>query len=175
MPRMAEAVRRSILQPSLDAALGGARRTMLVTALDPTTSIYIPLLRRWHDRPGPPSCQLLFSAYARMRLERLSAHSFRLERLDVIETGPDLYALAFNRDPLREGQQFDSLGLRVTVERTHAALLVQARYEVDVMLDDPTTVLLIQTHTGLRQLAFPPIGQSVILEPAAQPWLAPAS
>jgi hypothetical protein len=171
MPRLAHAVRQSILAPELDPVLRGARRAMLVAAVDPTTTIYIPLVRRWHGRPGPERCQLLLSAYSSMRLARLSARSFRLERLERYYTPPDLYARVFDREPPRAGQRFDTAGFSAIVERVVDGMPVQVRYELDIVLDDPAAVLLTQTVSGLRPLAFPPIGQSVVV-PAAAPPLA---
>jgi hypothetical protein len=176
LPRIAGAVRASILAPQLDAALGGARRAMLVSAVDPTTTIYIPLVRRWHGRPAPEQCHLLLSAFSQMRLERSADRIFTLERLQSEFTAPDAYGTVFNREALHDGDSFDAGGLRVTVERTFEGRAMRVRYELDISLDDPSAVLLTQTLQGVQQLRFPPPGQSIFLAPPLLPFgLIPSS
>jgi hypothetical protein len=169
LPRLAHAVRESIVARELDGLLSNAKRVLLISAVDPTTTIYIPLVRRWHGRPGPDACQLLFSAFAPMRLERLSLRGFILERLTDYLTPPDIYAQAFNRAPLQSGQHFESDGLRVEVERVADGLPMRIRYELDISLDDPSTVLLTQTTRGLYPMLFPPIGEGIVIPPAFPP------
>ena len=118
--RMARGARASILAPQLDRMLANARHVLLLGAADPTTTIYVPLVRRVHGRPAPRSCQLLTGTFAPHRLERLSSTSFALERLQRGYDGGDAYASTFNSDPLRRGDHVEIGGLRVVVERTFA-------------------------------------------------------
>ncbi|MFI5307063.1 MAG: glycosyltransferase family 39 protein [Polyangiales bacterium] len=172
--RLANAVRASILAPELDPLLGRDARVMLLSAADPTTTIYLPLIRRLNGKPGPRACQLLTSTFVPLQLTTLSPYAFELTRLSDAYTPGDAYAAAFNREPLHTGERFDSDWLHVTVDATVRGLSMRARYQIDLPLDDPQVVLLAQTPEGLRRLAFPPQGESVTLMPPATPYeLAP--
>jgi hypothetical protein len=169
VPRLAEAVRASILDPRLDRSIGADSRVLLAAALDPTTTLYVPLLRRWYGRSTPASCHLLLSAASRLRLERLGDRSFALERADRSYSASDAYAGIFNREPLREGQSVAAGALTATIERAVEGRPMRVRYELDVSLDDPRTVLLVQSTQGLLRRAFPMRGQSLWLERALPP------
>lgn len=163
LPEVAERVRASILAPDLDPVLRD-RRVLLLGAADPTTSIYLPIVRRVHGVAAPRSCQLLTSAFAEHRLTRLSATTFVLERLQTELTPLDIYATAFNRGPPHAGDSFTSDGMSVTVERAIEGRPIRTRYTLDRTLDDPTLVLLQQTFFGLRRVTFPPTGESLVVD-----------
>jgi hypothetical protein len=170
LPQLAQAVRSSILAPELDDTLRAGRRVLLLAAADPTTTIYLPLVRRVHGRPALGSCHLLTSAFAQQRLDRLSPTTFVIERLQTNMTPLDVYATAFNREPLQSAQQFTADGLQVTVERVLDGRPMRTRYKLDVSLDDPAVVLLQQTLSGLRRVSFPAVGHSVVLDPPVPPF-----
>jgi hypothetical protein len=167
--RFDHAVRASILTPELDPHVAG-HRVLLLGAADPTTTIYLPLVRRFSSRLAPASCQLLTSAFARQRLLTISERSFVLERLESEYTAADAYAEAFNGEPAGVGSVFESRGMKVTVERALEGRPLRARYELDVPLRDPTVTLHTQTVFGLEPLPFPPIGGSVILAAPMPPF-----
>jgi hypothetical protein len=160
----------SFLTPDLDPLLGNDTRVMLLSAADPTTTIYLPLIRRLHGKLGPRACQLLTSTFVPLQLTTLSPYAFELTRLADAYTPGDAYAAVFNREPLHTGARFDSGWLHVTVEATVRGLPMRARYEIDRPLDDPQVVLLAQTSTGLRPLGFPAQGESVTLMPPVAPY-----
>jgi hypothetical protein len=171
---LAGAVRAAVLAPELDPLLGHDTRVMMLSAADPTTTIYVPLIRALHGKPGPRACQLLTATFVPVQLTRLAPNAFEITRLADAFTGGDAYAAAFNRVPLHAGQRFDSDWLHVTVGVTAHGLPMQARYQIDRDLDDPQVVLLTQTPAGFRQIPFPSPGQSVTLMPPSAPYeLAP--
>jgi hypothetical protein len=168
-PRLAQAVRTSILDPRLDRSITADSRVLLASALDPTTTLYVPLLRRWYGRSTPASCHLLLSAASRLRLQRLSDHGFALERADRSFSASDAYAGIFNREPLRAGQRVAAGTLTATIDDAVEGRPMRVRYELDLSLDDPRTVLLVQSTHGLLRHAFPPPGKSIWLEQALPP------
>jgi hypothetical protein len=163
-------VRESILAPEVDAMLTRDTRVLLLAAADPMTSIYFPLVRSVHGRIAPHSCQLLTGGFAFLRLSRLSATEFMIDRLQSGLTALDVYASAFNRSALHPGDSFRAGGMLVHVLRTFEGRPISTRYALDTALDDPRVLLLQQTLSGLRRIAFPPIGQGVILAPPSPPW-----
>lgn len=169
MPALSRAVRASLVDPKLDPLIAG-RRVLLIGAADATTTIYLPLVRRVHDRPSPRSCLLLSSSAVDQRLSRTGVNSFVLERLSSDLTALDIYATAFNREPLRDGEQFQADGMNVRVERAIDGRAMRASYELDVPLDSPEIVLLLQTAHGLQPLEFPPVGASTIVGPPIPPF-----
>jgi hypothetical protein len=169
LPPLAAAIRRSILDAKLEPALSKARHALLISATDPTTTLYIPMMRRWFGHAGPERCHLLMSTLSVCRLRRLSKTSFELERLDKYYTPTDIYAQVFHRSPLLAGQRFASGGLQATVQRVHGGLPTSVRFELDTSLDDPSVVLLAQTLSGLRVVAFPAVGESLTVPPAVPP------
>jgi hypothetical protein len=169
LPALAHGVRGAILDPNLDRLLGRGHQALLLSAVDPTTTIYIPLVRKWHGRPTPDSCQLLMGSYGPLRLTRTSPSAFVLERLQSELTAVDVYASAFNRLPLHDGQRFSAGDMAVHVERTVNGRATRVRYELQRSLDDPGLVLLEQTAFGLHPLSFPMQGQSTLVAPAGLP------
>ncbi len=170
LARLAPAVRASILAPELDPLLRPARRVLLLSAADPTTTIYIPLLRRLRGRTGPRACQLLTAGFVPLRLLRIAPDAFLLDRLSDAYTAGDAYAAAFNREPLRRGQRFQSDGLSVTVLRVQHGLAMRTRFQLDRPLDDPQVLLLQQTAAGLRRVGFPAVGQALLLPAPVPPF-----
>jgi hypothetical protein len=169
LPSVSEAIRRSMLVPEFDASVRDARKALLISAVDPTTTIYIPLVRRLYGQRGPQSCHLLFSTYDALKLTRLGANRFSLERVSSGLTSMDVYATIFNRTPFLDGQRFDVAGIRVTVDEADGGLLRKVSYETDVSLDDPSIVLLHQSTLGLKSLVFPEIGASTLVAPPMLP------
>ncbi len=170
MAPLANAVRASILAPALDGALERSRHVLLIAAVDPTTTIYIPLVRRVHGRPAPSSCQLLMSTTSTLRLSRLASNSIVVERLEDAYSAADAYASALNEMPLTSGQRFVSDGMRVTVERVLDGRPMRARFELDTSFDDPGVVLLMQTVFGLMLVTPPRVGDSISVGPAVPPF-----
>jgi len=164
---LARGVSASILTPKLDAPLRAGKRVLLLAAADPTTTIYIPLVRRVHGRPAPEAVQLLAGTFAPHRVFRLSPNAFVLERLHAGMTAGDAYASAFNSQPLHSGESFQVEGMRVIVERVRRGRPLRTRYELDRPLEEPEVVLLLQTASGLVRSRFPRVGESKLL-PA--PW-----
>jgi hypothetical protein len=164
---LARGVSASILTPALDPPLRAGKRVLLLAAADPTTTIYIPLMRHIHARPAPRAVQLLSGTFAPQRMRRLAPNVFVLERLHAGMTAGDAYASAFNSQPLHSGERFQVEGLRVRVERVRRGRPLRTRYELDLPLDDPRVVLLLQTARGLIRARFPAVGESRVFLP---PW-----
>lgn len=171
LPQAAAAVRQSMLTSTMDEVAGDGKTAFLVSAVDPTTTIYVPLVRRWYGHRGPASCQLLTGGYGPVRLTRITLNEFALERLEPAFTTFDVYASAFNRGPIAYGQRFRAGKLEVEVLRTDAGRPMVVRFMLDKTLDSPDVVLLTQTDRGLIPVPFPPVGQNVVLPAAALPGL----
>jgi hypothetical protein len=170
LPRVAQVIRSAILAPALDQTLAQVEDAFLVSAVDPTTTIYIPMLRRWHGHVGPQRCHLLMSTLSPFRLDRIDATQFRLSRLQQHYTPPDVYAEAFRREPMQVGQSFAMTGLQATVEQVHDGMPVVVRYATARDLDSPASALLMQTANGVEVLRFPAVGQSLMLPGANFPF-----
>jgi hypothetical protein len=170
LPRVASATRASILAPALDEALATVEDAYLVAAVDPTTTIYIPMLRRWHKRVGPARCHLLWSTVSFMRIERLSERTFRMSREQQYYTPPDVYAETFRREPVQAGEVFTTRAFRATVEQAHDGRPTVVRFDTERNLDDEAVTLLNQDALGLTARRFPPVGQSVVIPPPNFPF-----
>jgi hypothetical protein len=167
---LAAAVRESITAPELDLRLATAEHVLLLGAADPTTTIYVPLVRRIHGRRGPRACHLLAGTFSPHELQRRGPKTFALRRLQHGYTPGDVYASAFNSRPLRAGARVQLFGMRVTLERVHDGRPLLTRYDFDRSLDDPSVVLLAQTAQGLRVVPFPPIGERVVVASPVPPY-----
>jgi hypothetical protein len=165
IPRVANAARTSILEANLEHV----DDAFLFAAVDPTTTIYIPMVRRLHERKGPARCHLLLSTAASMRVDRLNVDEFRVSRSHHFYTPPDVYAEAFRRDPVQAGQTFSMQTFRATVEAVQNGLPIVVRFKTTRNLDDPAMVLLTQETSGLRTIRFPEVGGSVTVAPANFP------
>jgi hypothetical protein len=168
--RFASAVRGSILSPRLDPAMRSAQRVLLLGAADPTTSTYIPLVRRIHGAPAPRACHLLTATSSPIFLTRASDREFVIERLFPGLTPGDTYGAAFNGGAIRAGQRFAVEGMRVTVERVYEGRPFETRFVLDRSLDDPAVVLLQQSVHGLAPITFPKVGERVLLPPPIAPF-----
>ncbi len=168
LPALSNNVRASILSPKLDDVIGDGKHVLLAGAVDPTTTIYIPLVRKLHGRPAPASSQLLIGGWGPLRLTRVSPTALELERLNRGFTPPDEYASAFNRGSLRVGERFRSGMLEAQVLAVHEGRPMRVRFELGQFLVPPL-VLIAQTERGLERIDFPALGHSIRVEPAGLP------
>jgi hypothetical protein len=169
LPRVAKAARSAILAPHMDA-LANVEDAFLLAAVDPTTTIYIPMLRRWHARHGPARCHLLMNAASQVRIDRSGEREFRLTREQHYYTPLDVYAETFNSEPLEVGQVFSTRTFQATVEQVVDGRPAVVRFVTKRSLDDPALALLTQDASGLRILRFPPLGQALKLPPPEFPF-----
>jgi hypothetical protein len=168
LPDFSQAVRKSIATPELDRVLSEGKYALLAAAADPTTSIYVPLVRRWHRRPALASCQLLMGGWGALQLTRINERAFLLERINRAFTAQDVYASAFNRRALRLNERFQSGELAATVLEVLEGRAMRVLFELSEPLES-RYVLLVQTSRGLVPTGFPPVGQSRILPAAGLP------
>ncbi len=166
---LANRVRGSILDPKLDMPLDSAKRVLLFSAADATTSIYVPLVRKVYKRTAPDSVYLLTSTLAPHRLSRVGSNAFVLDRLHLAYTPGDAYSSTFNSQPLRVGQRFSVAGMQVKVERVFQGRPIRTLFILDRSLDDPRVLALVQTSNGLKRVAFPPVGRDMIVPPPSLP------
>jgi hypothetical protein len=169
LPRVARAARSSILAPHMDS-LASVEDAFLISAVDPTTTIYIPMLRRWHERPGPTRCHLLLNAASWIRLVRTSDDEFLLVREQHYYTPLDVYSETFQREPLQVGQVYSTGSFRATIEQVVDGMPTAVRFKTRRNLDDPAIALLTQNTSGLAIQRFPPVGQILTLPPADFPF-----
>jgi hypothetical protein len=169
LPDFSQAVRRSIATPELDQVLAEGKYALLAATSDPTTSIYVPLVRRWHKRPAPASCQLLMGGWGALQLTRMNERAFILDRINRAFTAQDVYAAAFNRRPLFVNERFQSGELAATVLDVQDGRAMRVLFELREPLESSRYVLLMQTSRGLTPISFPPQGQSRIIPAAALP------
>ena len=165
---LAKITRQSILEAEVEQDRIAQQDVVLFGAVDPTTTIYVPLLRALHHRPAPRSCHLLFAAFAPHRLERTDARTFELVRLNPHYTAGDLYGAAFNDEGVVVDQVLRAGPMEVTVLEVEAGLPVRTRHRFDVPLSDPSLVFLHQTAQGLTRVELPPVGKSRLI-PAPVP------
>ena len=159
---------KSIATPRLDSVLAPDRNVLLLAAVDPTTTIYIPLVRSWHRRPTPASCQLLMGGWGPARLTRVSDNALVVDRLNPHWTAPDVYAAAFTRRTPRVGERFRSGELEAQVLKVVDGLPLRVRFEFQRSLNGPYS-LIVQAERGLQPVELPALGQSIVLEPARLP------
>jgi hypothetical protein len=161
--RLAASVRESILDYKRDEPLCFAKRVLLLGAADATTTLYIPLIRKIYERPGPQAVYLLSETLNPSRLRRIGNSAFDLESLYPVYTSADAYASVFNNRPIYAGEIFTVDGMQVIVESVYQGRPMHMRFILDLPLDDPRVVLLLQTSSGLQPVAFPKLGQEMIV------------
>jgi hypothetical protein len=165
--QVASAARRAILQPQLDSLMQPGKRVLLLTAADPTTSVYSGMVRKLHRRSAPSEWHMISSTLVPQNLRRTSANSFVLERISPAYTAGDTYAEFFTDRPLQAGQRFRLGDIRITVENADRGRPMRTRYEFATPLEHPSLVFLTQTARGLIPLDLPAIGESSIVQPPA--------
>ncbi|MDH5675595.1 MAG: hypothetical protein OEZ06_25960 [Myxococcales bacterium] len=166
-------VQRSILRAPLDPATVAQQDVFLLGVADLTTTIYLPLVRRFHGLAAPRSCHLMTASWGAHELRRVAADSLELRRLNAVATPGDLYARVFNDGEPLPGLHGRAGPMWAEVVQVDAGVPTAMRFRFARPLDDPSFLFLLQTAAGLQRFSMPAVGRALILPPPLPPLAIP--
>ncbi|HET8932714.1 MAG TPA: hypothetical protein VFN67_04700 [Polyangiales bacterium] len=144
-------------------------RVYVISTADFNTAVNLPWLRRVEaNKPLPLSYRRLIPGPSPVRIVRENDRSLEAQVVisDVYGTAvPALYRDA--AAPVTPGERQPLPGFVATVLETYADNPVRMRFEFDRSLDDPSIWFVAATDHGVRRIAMPAIGQSILV-PFAQ-------
>jgi hypothetical protein len=168
----AEAARRWALDAPIPRDAGHTD-IVLVSAVDFTTIVNLPWVRRLYGLPLPRSYRLLSGAGQAHQLSRVDAHTLDVSVLS--SNVQNAFAGSNHRpreQPLHVGDQFALPGMQVRVLAVRDGNPYRLRVHFDRDLDDPKLLFLQARPEGLRRFSPPPPGAPLLLPRAAEPSLA---
>ena len=152
--------------PEADAA---NTRVYVISTADFNTAVNLPWLRRVEaNRPLPQAYRRLIPGPSPVRLVRENDRTLEAQVVisDVYGTAvPALYRDA--AAPVTPGERRPLPGFVATVLETYADNPVRMRFEFDRSLDEPSMWFIAATDQGVRRIALPSVGQSMLV-PFAQ-------
>lgn len=164
-----ELARAWCLDAELPEANASNTRVYVISTADFNTAVNLPWARRLEaGKPLPRAYRRLIPGPSPVRILRESERS--LQALVVIS---DVYGTAvpsLYRDagaPMQPGEGRVLPGLMVTVLEAYADNPIRMRFEFDRSLDDPSLWFLAASERGLRRVAMPAVGESMLV-PFAQ-------
>jgi hypothetical protein len=164
---------RMFREAELDDAAAATQRVVLLHAPDPAAAFYLTLARAYFGHPRPAAWWVLSLAPYEHRLTRPGTSTLELEVLNgrMLDTIFE-QLMRSPSAPLREGQQVQLAGARVTVLQRDETFPKRLRLEVEVPLEDPSLLFLHWDGQRLRRFSLPAVGESVLLPklPGAIIW-----
>lgn len=144
-------------------------RVYLITTADFNSAVNLPWMRLLEANKAPPlSYRRLSPGPMPVRIQRVSARTLEL-RVVISEVYgaavPGLYRDAAS--PVLPAERHELPGMVVTVLETYQDNPVHMRFELDQPLDDPGLWFLAATDHGLRRIALPAVGDTLLV-PYAQ-------
>jgi hypothetical protein len=144
-------------------------RVYVVSTADFNSAVNLPWLRLLEaDRALPVSYRRLSPGALPVRLQRVSERTLEVRVVisDVYGAAvPSLYRDAAS--PVLPGERHEMPGMVVTVSETYADNPIRMRFDFDRSLDDSSMWFIAATDRGLRRIALPDIGDSMLV-PFAQ-------
>jgi hypothetical protein len=148
-----------------------ATDVVVLSASDFATSTNLPFIRAQQGLALPRSYRRVSGASQPHELTVLDAHTLELQVLSSDVTDAFAGSIYRPRDqPLSAGDVVQLRGMRVQVMSVRAGNPNRVRVHFDRALSDPQLVLLHAFPDGLRRIALPVTGQSLLLPRAAVPW-----
>ena len=143
------------------------QRLVVLTAGDPNTLLYPPLIQWSEGGPLPRSWWVLSMAPGRHRLARVDAQTLELTALRAEMLASPVERMFRREDrPLAAGTQVDVPGLSITVMETGRVGPTRVRFRFADVLDGDAVRFLVTTAGALRRYPLPPVGGQVMLAPA---------
>ncbi|HET6585587.1 MAG TPA: hypothetical protein VFG69_19140, partial [Nannocystaceae bacterium] len=169
--------RTASLTMQIDDSKVADQRLVVLTAADPMTLLYPPIVRWVEGSPMPRSWWVLSMAPRPHRLRRIAADAFELEVVGgAMLKGPVEQLFRRPDQPLTVGQAIELDGLRIEIlalaDGVHPT---RVRYTFDRTLDDPSLVFLLATRRGMLRYPMGPVGATVTIPPAALPLTIPSA
>jgi hypothetical protein len=164
--------RRALVLPlPHDASEAQHVDAVLVGATDFGTEVMLPWMRQLHGLSVPRRWQRLSGAPQAHDLRRLDDHTLELRVLATELKGAFAGSLHRTADrPITAGQRFAGGGFVVHVLEARDGNPARFTVRFERALDDPALWLLHAFPEGMRRLRVPPVGETLRLPVASQPW-----
>ena len=147
---------------------------VLIGATDFGTEVMLPWIRDLHGLGTPHRWQRLSGAQQAHDLRRLDDHTLELEVLAARLDGAFAGTLHRPADqPIAAGQRFAGGGFQVTVLQARDGNPARFSVRFERALDDERLVFLHAWPDGVRRFRVPPVGKTLRLPVASQPWMVP--
>jgi hypothetical protein len=161
---MGDGMVAAYLAAPIDDAQAPRQHIFLVTADNPLTCIYPPIIRAAHGHPIPAGWHALSAATTEHVFTRTHENRFVLEALDSAVT--DNVFLEIVRNPsfgFRAGETIELDGCRITILDVVNGKPRSIAVECDRPLDDPTYLFLQSDNGNVRQFKLPPVGEHCVI------------
>jgi len=167
--------RTASLSMQVDDSKVASQRLIVLTAADPMTLLYPPIVRWVEGLPLPKSWWVLSMAPRPHRLKRTAANAFELEVVDgAMLKGPVEQLFRRPDQPLAVGDVIALDGLRIEILALQDGVYpTHVRYTFDRKLEHPSLVFLLATRRGMIRYPMGPVGATVMVPPAALPLQIP--
>jgi hypothetical protein len=169
--RLHDATRAFASSIDLDPARVADQRLVVLTANDPMTLVYPPLVRWLDGKPMPRAWWVLSMAPYPHRLHRIGPATIELEVVGgAMLRGPVERLFRRGDMPLAPGASIELDGLTITVLSTAPdGAPTRVRYAFDRPVDDASIQFLLVTQAGIVRYPMGPVGATMPIPPAALP------
>jgi hypothetical protein len=166
-------VREAILHMPVDDAAFPNQDLVLLTSLEGATSMYLPLTRLRYGKSAPRSCLFLSYLIAPYDLVRLNTSSFtiRFRGTDALLGTASEQLLRSPHHPFHKNDIIDVGRWRITVLDLYEDKPQYLRIDFDRPLEAPSLLFMALTPDGYRPVYLPPVGEKLVILPAALPKL----
>ncbi len=168
------AVERSVAASETARGIGGDSTFILLSAIEPTTTLYVPLMWHVHGTPLPRASRVLAYGPSALVVARVAPHILDVFMEDDVwmsNTGETLYRTRFR--PFRAGDVVTMRGMRVTILTMGRVGPRMVRFQFDRTLDDPSMVLCVSTAGGIVRVPPPLLGFVGAVPPPEFPVFVP--
>jgi hypothetical protein len=152
------------LNAEIDEKTIAGQEVVMLVAPEPLTCAYPPIVRTMLGKQRPLKWHALSAAPFAHRFTRTGANSLEMEVLggSMLTTEFEQLVRA-RRHPLRQGEVITQEGMTATILEMNEAGPTKVLFDFARSLDEPTFLFLVWRDNGLRKIALPPIGESLIL------------
>ncbi len=162
--------RRASLLMQVDDAKVPQQRLVVLTAADPMTLLYPPLVRWVEGHPLPRSWWVLSLAPKPHTLTRVADDAFEMEVVDgAMLLGPVERLFRRPAFAFSPGERVHLDGLTVQIIKMKAGHPLRVRYTFETSVDDPSIVFLLATKRGMIRYPMGPVGATMAIPPATLP------
>lgn len=169
--RLNEGTRQATLLMQVDDAKVPEQRLVVLTAADPMTLLYPPLVRWVEGHPLPRSWWVLSLAPRPHLLTRVADDTLEMEVVGGSMLTGQVEQL-FRRPEFRfeRDDRVELDGLSITIVKVDGdGRPLRVRYRFDVPVDDPSLVFLLATKRGLIRYPMGPVKATMPIPPATLP------
>jgi hypothetical protein len=169
--KLNEGTRQAALMMQVDDVKVAQQRLVVLTAADPMTLLYPPLVRWVEGHPLPKSWWVLSLAPRPHLLTRVADDALEMEVVGGSMLTGQVESL-FRRPEFtfRRGDRVELEGLTVTIVKVDGdGRPLRVRYTFEVSVDDPSLVFLLATKRGLIRYPIGPVKATMPIPPAMLP------